>query len=187
MVIRAGTLFCVLGSISLSSSADEQQFSFTDVVTSVPQNCLFMSLDTQSTIPARVTDSEDGLLISLGDIVDPETAELQPFAINISVEASCNFKHQVVVRSLNGGLQNSSSQTEGSGFSNRADYTVDASWADEDAQFQTSGAPGEGIGIDVGGGFAGRLDLGIGSVGNINPLTSGEYADAILIEISSAL
>lgn len=187
MVIRTPQLFFITMALAAPALAENEQLTNTEFNTVISEVCLFSSVDAQSSVPANVSETEDGLLISFEEVVDPNTAELRPFALNISLIATCNFKHQVVVRSLNGGLLNEQTSSEEGGFSNRADYSVNASWANETANFQTSGAAGEGIGIDVSGGYSGRMDINLGSSTNSLPLISGDYSDAILIEISNSL
>lgn len=174
-------------SLALCSSAalaDVEQITSSVLNGEMIERCLFDPLDPVSSGGAEIRQSDDGLTVNFNSIVDPETAEVVPFGLMISFDVSCNFPHTVSIRSNSGGLQ-SSTPAQTDQFSDRADYNVDASWAGGAAGFLTTGTPGEGVGMTVGGLNAGRFDIQIGSASSETPLVSGDYSDTLVIEITS--
>ncbi len=121
--------------------------------------------------------------LSINQLVDPATAQLQPASIALSLTGICNNAHSFVIQSTGGGLQTSVGATPG--FANRVDYSASVLWGGASGSLQTSGAAGQSSSLAVvPGAFAGTLQLQIVvAAGGANglPLLAGAYADAITI------
>ena len=166
-----------------SANAEPVQRTDTRFEGSIIENCIFDAVPAGSGGGVNIATTENGLSVNFNSIADPETAELVPFGLIVSLDMTCNFAHTVTIRSVSGGLQ-ASDPSNSDTFTDRADYTVEAQWAGQSAEFSTSGTPGEGAGLQIGGLNAGRFDLEIGSAASSLPLVAGDYTDTLIIEIA---
>lgn len=166
-----------------SANAEPAQLTDTRIEGSIIENCIFDVVPTGGAGGVNISTTENGLSVNFNSIADPETAELVPFGLIVSLDMTCNFAHTVTIRSASGGLQ-ASDPSNSDSFTDRADYTVEAQWAGQSAGFSTSGTPGEGAGLQIGGLNAGRFDLEIGSAASSLPLVAGDYTDTLIIEIA---
>lgn len=177
----------LLGSVfvgfAVDADATPTQQSDAFIQGNIVENCIFDDVSGDGADGVNISQTETGLSVNFNTIVDPETAELVPFGLIISLNMTCNFAHTVRVRSASGGLQ-ASDPSNSDSFTDRADYTVEAQWAGQSAGFSTSGTPGEGAGLQIGGLNAGRFDLEIGSAASSLPLVAGDYTDTLIIEIA---
>ena len=121
--------------------------------------------------------------LTINQLVDPATAQLQSASIALSLNGICNNAHTFAIQSTGGGLQTSSGATPG--FSNHVDYSASVLWGGLSSSVQTSGAAGQSSPMTVvPGAFAGTLQLQITvAAGGANglPLLAGTYADTIAI------
>ncbi len=132
-------------------------------------------------------------LVTIGSLIDPATALLQPGSISLSIQGLCNQAHVVTVSSANGGLQWQGASGGGAnvGFATRIDYGAQVTWAGGSASFRTQGIARQPVMLaPVPGAYSGALGLQIAidvsGAGGI-PVAAGTYTDNITITLAPQL
>ncbi len=130
------------------------------------------------------------IVLNVPALVDEKTAQLRPGSVSLTANLICNRSHSLRIVSGNGGLrpQTGGDTPAGTGFANRIDYTVNASWGGATAQLQTSGVGGAATPeVQSPGAYAGNLVLQVSinesGAGHL-PLVAGNYTDALTITLS---
>jgi len=158
----------------------------------VPLMCRITSTPTRvqgNNMALAQADFSDGTII-LDQLVDDNTARLQPGSIKLRFNAMCNGPHQVSVRSDNGALKPTPSApplTEA--FLPQINYTATATWADNTIAIVADGNSATAQAARITARAAsGPLELTIRVDGSINdmtrPLASGEYSDTLFVTLA---
>lgn len=120
--------------------------------------------------------------IGIVQFVDPTTAEPRASEVELTMPVICNIRHQVRVRSINGGLVRAASNNRGStGFREFLPYAIALDWAGTSASLQSTAQGGTVVGGQP---ARGDLQLRIATPGGGNPMVAGQYNDSIVIEFS---
>lgn len=120
--------------------------------------------------------------ISITQLVDQQNALSQASSIQLSVPATCNSSHRVVVRSSNGGLARGGVGTAaggGGGFGEFLPYDVAIDWAGKSIA-QTSD---QGVALlETTQPGTGTVSIRVATRAGGGPLVAGQYTDSIIIE-----
>ncbi len=148
---------------------------------------------TQASNMALAASSSSQNLISITSLLNPNTAQLQPGSISLTMKGLCNHSHSLTVTSANGGLtrQIGSAAPLVNGFARRIDYTAKVSWAAASASLLTSGISGQKTPAAVTlGAFSGdlslQIDIDASGAGNL-PLPAGTYTDTLTVTLAPQL
>jgi hypothetical protein len=145
--------------------------------------------------------------ITVANLANPATANLQAASITLTIPAMCNGVHSVTLTSATGGLQNASYlanpvQTGSLNFVRKVGYTVGYTWGgdtasgDEVFAFATNvsnaGSPAAGIlttsaANAIPGANDGNLVMNISIAASATPVVQGSYSDTLTIAFASVL
>lgn len=181
-------LFIFLASVSLSGSAFAETITRSDanLEASIFPLCRFNALSPEAVTGGQATVLPNGLSVNLGQIVDDQTAEPRQIALRVDFGSTCNFSHQLSLRSQNGGLTlQGPSPFQSSDFVMRRDFSASLAWSGATASFQTNGTPNTGVSVSINGASSGRLTLTLDAPAGGLPLVAGTFADILYVDISS--
>jgi hypothetical protein len=117
-------------------------------------------------------------------LVDPATAKTKAAVGTVQFQVICTGAHTLTVSTGSGGLINTTTSATGAGFSNRADYTLQAAWDGASRSLTTSGSAAS---LDLSGSdsVTGALTVTVTVPSGQGPLVAGAYQDTISIDLSA--
>jgi hypothetical protein len=190
-----GVLFCALHLLAapLAAAQDSQARSFT-LQGQAQASCGFSAPQSmQASNMALASNSASQNVISITSLVTPNTAQLLPGSISLTLKGLCNQSHSLSITTANGGLKPQGGITSplSAGFASRVDYIAQVTWAATSASLSTSGLSGQSTPAAVtAGAYSGNLFLQItinaSGAGN-QPLIAGTYTDILTVTLSPQL
>jgi hypothetical protein len=189
-----GVLFCALQLLAACRVAaqDSQARSFT-LQGQAQASCGFSAPQSTQASNMTLASSANQNVINITSLVAPNTAQLQPGSISLTMKGLCNQSHSLSIATANGGLtiQSGSTSPASAGFANRVDYIAQVSWAATSASLSTSGVSGQTTPAAVtAGAYSGNLFLQIiinaSGAGSL-PLPAGTYTDILTVTLSPQL
>jgi len=120
--------------------------------------------------------------IAIGQLVDPVSATAQASAIAIDLPVICNTSHVLTVRSANGGLARGGVVAPATGaFREFLPYRVSVDWAGQAlAQASDAGTAQLAVATPA----QGTARIGFATTAGGDPLVSGQYTDALIVELA---
>jgi hypothetical protein len=124
--------------------------------------------------------------VTIGQMVDAETAQSRGARISLNLPVICNSAHRLVVRSGTGGLRRDGALAEQSQgvFIELVPYQLRASWGGVEAGGLST--DGRTFAIDMARGNAGEASILIDVPAGGSPLVAGRYTDQIIVEFQVA-
>ena len=168
------------------ASADDTQRTDAGISAPVLDVCQILGVEVAPRSNISVTILPTGANIAFNNFVDPQTSLPQALDLQISINARCNFAHQLNIVSQSGGfgLQNGSGTS--SDFATRRDYQTSVNWSGLTGSFNTNGLANQGMTLPLQGAISDTLLLQLTSPAGGRPLVSGSYGDVILVNLSGA-
>jgi hypothetical protein len=130
------------------------------------------------------TSNPNSAVVRIADLVNPATGQVQLATISLALPVVCNASHQVVVRSVKGGLGREGAPSPAPGFRELAPYTITAAWAG--ATVSAPSQVNQPLTLTEGDGAAGNLSISLSLPAGGAPLVAGAYSDELIIELQVA-
>ena len=173
-------LACVMTPMAASAQTTTTQGRL-DIVADAPSACVVASAASVAGANATFQAASDGAEVRITELIDPQTGQARASSINVLLPITCNTAHRLVLSSDNGGLLRAGGdQQPADGFREFVPYQVSASWSGQSVSASSTQGP---VSINVGDGAAGEASVTIDIPAGGDPLVSGAYADAVVIEL----
>lgn len=132
-------------------------------------------------------DGQGGGTIAITQLVDPQTAEPRASSVDLTLPATCNAAHRLVISSADGGLFRAGgargNRLGNGGFADVMPYSVDVEWGG--ASSGGSSDAGTILALDRAA-THGELRLRVATAPGGGALTAGNYADSITLRFEPA-
>jgi hypothetical protein len=186
--MRALVIFALIATIAVPASAAPLTPAAQPltVLGDVPVRCRMaqpQALDNGSN--TSFVQNGAGSEIDFNDFVDPNTGKLNASHAQIAFPIICTGAQTLTVTTQNGGLTNTSVASAVNGFAARADYTLEASWANATRSLQTGGTAAS-LDLSQTTPQSGQLVLSFTLIPGDRPLEAGSYDDAIVVQVNTA-
>jgi len=156
-----------------------------------PPMCAVTSAPTSNqaaNVQLNSADLSQGRIV-IDQLVDTNTAQLQPASIKLSFDVTCNAPHRVLIKSINGALEPESQPATLAGqFVTEIYYSALLTWDDTTIEMTASGEASTARSDSLTS-FAvtGQVDLEIKVDASLNdmgtPLLQGKYSDTLIITL----
>lgn len=138
-------------------------------------------------------DTPSGTVFGISALTDPETLSTRAANITLTMDATCNGIHRVVIASDNNGLWRNGVGGAQSGFGSAVPYRANLVWADQEHPLTAEAADRQAVeqqmlvGRPITGEMLIEFSIGSGATnaGVGAPLLSGEYSDVLRITVES--
>lgn len=174
-------LACVMAPMAAAAQTTTTQGRL-DIVADAPSACVVASAASVAGANATFQAASDGAEVRITGLIDPQTSLARASSINVLLPITCNTAHRLVLSSDNGGLLRAGSgdQDVAGGFREFVPYRMSVSWSGQSVSAASTQGP---VSINVGDGAAGEASVTIDIPAGGDPLVSGAYADAVVIEL----
>ncbi len=161
--------------------------------TNIAASCFLPSLPILSSSINTTYTPTGGLsggAVSFNQAIDKNTAKLKQSSIELSFsEARCNYRANLSIKSMNGGMINNNNLQQVSSFLNKINYIATASFCGVSTQINTDSTsfPNASKLCSISGVNQSDLILTIETSQGNTPLLAGTYEDTLVIKIGSPL
>lgn len=140
-----------------------------------------------------VSPSSGQIAVGIDNLIDPQSAQLLPGSISITLKGACNHAHSISLSTSRGGLHSAHGAVDGKngGFLDHVHYIARLTWASSTTEMHTADLLGQPTRpVVFGGAFSGFLQLQVildQPETKNTPIIAGSYSDSLFLTIKPQL